>query len=208
MKKNKIEKVWIEQKIDEYPDTSIIGEYTDKKDDWVICCRCGEFIAIIEKDNQRQEQIDEDISNLENEGENEEAEKQIEELKKELAGLELHECPHTSREYNYFKPYSGGKPEGSEEYQKYGKQDFEQMEGLNNNDWCFLGIIAKAKIRTANGTSQTIRSAGLWGIESNSGDYLEEVGKEQLEELRAELESLGFKKRAIDYAFKNVETKN
>jgi hypothetical protein len=53
---------------------------------------------------------------------------------------------------------------------------------------------------------QTIRSGGLWGIESDAGDYLDEAGNAQLEGLRSELEALGFGKRALDYAFKNVET--
>ena len=66
MQKNHIEKIWIEKQVDEYPDTSFIGEYTDKKEDWVICRRCGEFIGIAEQGNRRQEEIDEEIYNLEN----------------------------------------------------------------------------------------------------------------------------------------------
>jgi hypothetical protein len=80
------------------------------------------------------------------------------------------------------------------------------MEGLNNGDWSFIGIIAKAEVVTGNGIMQTIRSGGLWGVESDGGSYLDEVGKEELESLREELTALGFGKRAIDYSFKNVET--
>lgn len=211
MKKNHIEKVWIERQIDEYPDTSFIGEYTDKKSDWVICRHCGEFIAIAEKPNERAEEIDDEIVDLENEeyyDENVNHTGEIEALKKELAGLELHECPHTNREFNFFQPYAGCEEEGSENYQKYGKQDFLRMEGLNSGSWYFMGIIAKAEIRTESGTIQVVRSGGLWGIESDSGTYLDEVGKDELENLRLELSALGFGKRAIDYAFQNVETKD
>lgn len=218
MKKNKIESVRIEKVIDDSPDTSTLGEYTDNKTDWSICRHCGEYIAIAEQPNQRAEEIEEEIIDLENQGlynetiddlqaekENEEFEKQIDELRKEQSALNLHDCPHSSREYNYFLPYAGGEEPGTDDYQKYGKQDFKRMESLNRGDWSFIGIIAKAEIVTHAGTMQTIRSGGLWGIESDSGDYLDEVGKEQLDELRAELTSLGFGKRSIDYAFKNVE---
>lgn len=205
--KNHIEKVWIERQIDEQPGTSFIGEYTDKKSDWVICRHCGEFVAIAEKNQDRFYELQDEIYLLHNTEKNEEEEKQLAAYRAELEALDLHECPNSRREFNYFKPYAGGEKEGTDDYQKYGKQDFERMESLNNGNWYFMGIIAKAEIRTESGTMQVIRSGGLWGIESDSGEYLEEVGKEELENLRLELESLGFSKRAIDYAFKNVETK-
>lgn len=204
---NTIEKVWIEKQVDEYLDTSFLGEYTNKKSDWVICRHCGEFVAIAELPNLRAEEIGYLITELEEEN-TLSGDKQITQLNTELDSLVLHECPHSSREYNYFKPYAGGESEGSDNYITYGKQDFERMESLNNGNWCFIGIIAKAEIRTKNGTSQTITSGGLWGIESDSGeDYLGQVGKEQLEGLRQELKSLGFKENEIDKAFKNVEVK-
>jgi hypothetical protein len=211
MKKNHIEKAWIERQLDEQADTSFIGKYTDKKSDWVICRHCGEFVAIAEQPNRRAEEIDDEIVELENEENYDDTvnnSEKINLLKKELAGLELHDCPHTSREFNYFKPYVGEEPEGSENYQKYGKQDFDRMESLNNGNWNFIGIIVKAEILTSNGTIQVVRSGGLWGIESDSGTYLDEVGKDELENLRLELSALGFGKRAIDHAFQNVETKD
>jgi hypothetical protein len=83
------------------------------------------------------------------------------------------------------------------------------MESLNNGNWCFIGIIAKAKIVTENGTLQTIRSGGLWGIESDSDkSYIAEIEQEQLAELRKELTALGFGKRAIDYAYQNIDNEN
>lgn len=206
MKKNHIEKVWIERQIDEQPDTSFIGEYTDKKSDWVICRHCGEFVAIAEITNRKAEELQEKIDDLDYGDDTDIV--ATAKLQKELDGLTLHDCPHTSREYNYFKPYAGGETEGTEDYQKYGKQDFKAMEGLNNGDWCFFGIIAKAEIVTENDVIQVIRSGGLWGVESNSGDDLEQVGKDELNNLRLELKSLGFGKRAIDKAFQNVETKD
>ena len=87
------------------------------------------------------------------------------------------------------------------------------MEGLANDAWCFIGVIAKCEVNVpdANGswTIQTIHSGGLWGIESDSGEkYLNEVGQEQLSELSDQLEALGLGARAIERAFENVETVN
>jgi hypothetical protein len=88
----------------------------------------------------------------------------------------------------------------------YIEEDCERCESLNRGNWCYLGIIAKAKVVLADGVVQAIRSGGLWGIESDSGeDYLSGVEKDELANLRKQLEAVGFGKRAIDYAFRNVE---
>ena len=91
------------------------------------------------------------------------------------------------------------------------------MERLNRGDWCYLGIRAEAEIigneqkdgpNKWHGVVQTISSGGLWGIESDSDrSYLEEVQEEELSNLKTELRALGFSKRAISTAFKNVEEK-
>ena len=93
------------------------------------------------------------------------------------------------------------------------------MERLNRGDWCYIGIRAEAEVvsggvqgRTSNGspvhTIQQIRSGGLWGIESDlDRSYFEEVQKDELASLKTELLALGFSKRAIATAYKNVEEK-
>ena len=88
------------------------------------------------------------------------------------------------------------------------EQDYQRLEALQRGDWHFIGVIAKAEIVSGGGICQTIRSGGLWGVESDSGkEYLAEVAKEELDTLRAELAGLGFSGRQIDYAFGKVETK-
>lgn len=208
MRKNRIKSVRIERVMDDMGDTSTIGEYTDKKEDWAICRHCGEYIVVVEAPNVKAEEIKEEIINLETEECDDDTNhnQTIEELRKELNALDLHTCQISRREYNFFLPYAGGEEPGSKNYQEYGKQDFKRMEGLNNGDWSFVGIIAKAEIVTGLGTLQTIRSGGLWGIESDAGPYIDEIGKEQIEELKEELIALGFGKRAINHGFKNVET--
>lgn len=109
------------------------------------------------------------------------------------------------REYRGFRPYAGGEKPGTKEYYKYGMQDYERMEGLCRGDWQFVGIHAEAKIRTKSGMLQTIRSGGLWGIESDCDDAIREVAQEQIDDLRDELCSFNFGKRKIDTALRDVE---
>lgn len=83
--------------------------------------------------------------------------------------------------------------------------DYKRAEAGNAGDWHMVGVIAKAVVRSASGVSQTLRSGGLWGIESDSGaEYIESVKADELADLRRELESFGFSTRAINYAFKNA----
>jgi hypothetical protein len=85
-------------------------------------------------------------------------------------------------------------------------EDAYRLETLQRGDWCYLGIIAKAEIQVKGDVVQVIHSGGLWGVESDSGNYLEEVAKEQLEELGEQLEAMGIGERAIKHEFKNVKT--
>lgn len=56
----------------------------------------------------------------------------------------------------------------------------------------FVGVYALAKV-LVNDTVQDIRSGGLWGIESDSGDdYMAEVEAEELDDLRTTLAEMGF----------------
>ena len=82
------------------------------------------------------------------------------------------------------------------------------MESLNRDDWCFVGLRAEAEVQTGSDVVQRITSGGLWGVESDSGkDYLDTVAREELSQLKDELVGLGFSRRAIATAFKNVQEK-
>lgn len=155
-------KVWnitIKQTVDESPDLSTLGQFTDTADEWAIV-REGEHAG-------------EYVANLPDEA----------------------ELPQRGREYRFFKPYAGGEKEGTDDYQKYGLQDWERAEGLGRGDWCYVGI--SARLEYTNGPAgivQTLRSGGLWGVESDSGaDYLASVAKEELDNLRREAEAIGIK---------------
>jgi hypothetical protein len=91
------------------------------------------------------------------------------------------------------------------------EQDYKRMRGLVNGDYCFIGITAEARVLIpaqpqGHSIAQTITSGGLWGIESDSdADYLTGIEKEQTDELREQLHAVGFSKRAISAAMRSVQ---
>lgn len=61
---------------------------------------------------------------------------------------------------------------------------------------------------------QHISSGGLWGIELEpapnqdaASAYMEQVEREELDELAAQLHAIGFSRRAVKAAFRNVTRK-
>lgn len=118
----------------------------------------------------------------------------------------------SSREYRYFngcvENYKGESPE---DIRKYVRQDYERMESLNSGQWCYIGIRAEAEVilDTKYGYQRAIQhitSGGLWGTESDSGElYLKSIEQEELSALRTELKALGFSARAISTAFKSIK---
>lgn len=119
---------------------------------------------------------------------------------------EDHEIPSRGRECRFFRPYAGGEPAGTEDYQKYGKQDYDRMESLEQGHWYYIGIVAKAEFDMPSRVRQILRSGGLFGIESDSdAEYFDEVAKEELAELRIDLESMGIPAKQIDAAFADVK---
>jgi hypothetical protein len=112
------------------------------------------------------------------------------------------------REFRYFNgPIDNYEGEPAEDIRKYCQQDYKRYCGLLANDWGFIGIKAHAQVQT-NGIStiQTIHSGGLWGVETDS--YFAEIEKDELADLRRELEAIGFTKRAVSAAFRNIEHKD
>jgi hypothetical protein len=58
--------------------------------------------------------------------------------------------------------------------------------------WEMVGVFARAKI-TINGVSQFVETGGLWGTESDSSDdHFQEIGNEELSQLKDMLIELGF----------------
>ena len=74
-----------------------------------------------------------------------------------------------------------------------------------------MRVDAQVILRTENGSGivQDITSGGLWGIESDSeSSYFDEVAKEEWSELKEELCTLGFSKRALAAAWKERKEKD
>jgi hypothetical protein len=84
--------------------------------------------------------------------------------------------------------------------EEIGKEDKARLEEYNQGYWSMIGIRAKAVINI-NGTLETIETAGLWSIESDSDpSYLEEIGKEEKSELGEMLKEIGFSQSQIKEA--------
>ena len=196
--------VSIRQILDESPDTSWIGEYSSSPDRLFAIDRnhsedCPRFWP--------NEDIPEDTP-------------------------ECDCAPVPSRELDYFNPGSvesfkldaswipaeitdaaERKTYWDKAMRQNARQDYERMEELNNGYFHFVGVRAEAQIAIDTATRgvatlQTVSSPGLWGIESDSeNSYLNEVEQDELSNLRHDLVALGFSKRAISAAFKNVEHK-
>jgi hypothetical protein len=105
-------------------------------------------------------------------------------------------------EYRYFTPALTGEETGNADSPV---QDYERMEAYNRGDWCMVGVWAEAEVQLGGTICQRIRSGGLWGIESDSGDYLDDVAKEELASLETELASVGFTPRQITKALEKAE---
>ena len=164
---NTIEKIRAKVMVDESPDTAWLGEYTDDLGPGVIIREYDEFYEKIPTEMER------DVDGR-------------------FLGKAEPELPSKGRNFRGFIPYAGGEKPGTKEFYKYGMQDYKRMEGLNNGDWGFIGIQAEAKVSYAIGGGsrrlEDLTSGGLWGIESDSGDYLAEVVKDELIDLKSHLE--------------------
>lgn len=211
-RKIKIESIQVFADYDESPDTSFMGEYTTKAADWSIDRRKNDFVFKL----RQRERIIETLNEwIENECENPRITPEvIAHYKKRVEKIECSfpdDCYIDRNSYEYFKPYAGGEKPGTADYRKYAMQDYARMESLNNGNWQYIGIIAKAKILIPSNIPesaqyQTISSGGLWGIESDGGkEYLDDIITEELAGLAGQLEALGIGKRSIQYAIKNCD---
>lgn len=227
----RILKVVVKRMADNDPDTSWLGEYSNSQTSpFSIDRKHSE--DCIENDTLQKEKLERIASWIENERPcceehprefsegcpacvEERYYQNAEESVRELIECDCGEHGDMSRnEYRFFNPSfnyvdkdGNARPENTPaEVRKYVRQDYDRMESLNRGDWCFLGIRVEAEVQLTGDLTQTITSGGLWGIESDSGkDHIQETIREEMANLKTELLALGFSKRAIATAFKNVE---
>lgn len=97
-----------------------------------------------------------------------------------------------SREYRYFIVANSASETGN---RLSVSQDYKRMEDYNKGYWAMTGIRATVRldVPSERGTVlQTIKSPGLWGVESDAGEeYIESVYQEECNILTSMLESLG-----------------
>ena len=203
-RKGRILGVQVITRCDDMPDTSYLGRYIDTPEDGAIVCATGEFYEDVVRRSGIIDRAAELAASAERAGEGARAtywHAKGERLADKWE--DANEIPNRSRKYRFFRPYAGGEAVQSESYRAYAQQDWERMRGLTEGNWNYVGIMAEAEVTLAgSNVIQRITSGGLWGIESDSGDaYLEEVAQSELEELRGELQTLGFGKRAIAAAY-------
>lgn len=76
----------------------------------------------------------------------------------------------------------------------YREADQERLDAFNRGEWYMVGVRARAKgfiVYNGTGTAVNLDSAGVWGVESDSGDeYLNELYHEQVIELKAMIEAI------------------
>mgnify|MGYP001563591920 CR=1 FL=1 len=183
----KIDKIIIKHMIDTNPDTSFLGEYTDTLQPGVIVRDLGEFYEKLPAPMER------DIDG------------------KFIGKGEPDNLPSRGREYRGFIPYAGGEKQGTKNYYRYGIQDFKRITELEKGYFSFIGIAAEAVVKyPVFGDSfrlETLSSAGLWGIESDSGDYLKEVKRDELASLKKHLETFGVDVSDFDEKAAQAETR-
>ena len=219
---NKIESLKVVTRIDEDPDFSHMGKYTDNPGEWSICRHCGKYVHDAETGNRAIEAIHDQICYLEtkqppdpsvcagcNQQEYDRYEKLIDALNVALSKFDEHGCPMSSDVYNFFTPEAGGEAEGSKDYQKYGRQDFERMESYNRQQWYYTGIMVEATVSTPKVDRccrlEEFVSGGLWGVESDSGDYLNDVLAEEIADLKQHLGHFNIDLSNFDELAKDLE---
>lgn len=82
-----------------------------------------------------------------------------------------------------------------ENYESEHAKAKERMRAWSHDEWRYIGIAARAHISIPSGqgsfTTYTLDSAGLFGLESDCGDYLNDVFQEEKDALLADLQRLG-----------------
>ena len=84
-------------------------------------------------------------------------------------------------------------------------QDRERLAAYRRDEWSMVGVRLVAEVTTDRegyvDRPIELRSAGVWGIESDSGRaYALETGQDQTDDLRGQLEALRFSKAELDHA--------
>lgn len=185
----KIESIRVAHNIDNYADTDNLGVCTDKPQYGDVVCRSG---VMYDKILQAEGIASSLQAIIYNDGEKPEYVKLCESrLKRVAAWLDANRAPVHGRGYQYFRPAN---PE-------YAKEDFERMEKIIKGDIYFITVTVSAVISvpySAQHSATDVVSDELHGIESDAGDYIEEVENDLLNQVKEELKNHGFTTEQIE----------
>jgi len=213
----RISKVTIKRMVDTDPDTSYLGEYSNNAEtDYAIDRKHAADCQSLETNHGRAvDQLERVISYLQKEDSENGADftyndDAIDILIEAQDGLQECDCSGGDMERNEYRYFNGNvenyKGETPDTIREYILRDYERMERLHRGDWCYIGIRAEAEVSLTGDVMQEVSSGGLWGIESDSSkEYFAEIEADELFELRKQLYAVGFSKRAIATACKNIE---
>jgi len=115
--------------------------------------------------------------------------------------------PYYRNEYPFFMPPENGYPFDTPEYKKYALEDYNLMEGLNNNRWWFIGIIVSTQIHTDNEISYNVTES-LYGVEDGlkeSEKYQNEVIADLMHEIKTKLLKMSFSDEEIEETFEDKQ---
>jgi hypothetical protein len=109
-------------------------------------------------------------------------------------------------EYRYFNPTLSGEQTGNPESPE---EDYKRAEAYERGEWHYVAVIAVAQVQTTHhGVIQTIKSGGLYGLESDCEEAtFVEVGDEETAALAMELLAIGFRVDQIEAAILAKEDK-
>lgn len=82
------------------------------------------------------------------------------------------------------KPYNTGQETKRQQAAKAAMSDYEYLRQWCNDQWSYVGVVVTAKCACCD--EFTGSDASLWGIESHSGEYLEQVARELIAEIAPE----------------------
>lgn len=70
----------------------------------------------------------------------------------------------------------------------------QRMDAWKRGDWNYVGVRAQARcllVKNGCGTFYTLTSPGIYGVESDAGDYLDTLYQEEKAQLAADMRALG-----------------
>lgn len=82
-------------------------------------------------------------------------------------------------------PYRDDETKG-ERAAKAVRADFERLREWCNDEWWYVGVVVEPKCSCC-GEWKDAESESIWGIESDAGDYLDEVAEELIDEIEARI---------------------